>query len=188
MVIYDNCDMSRITKRFTGDLALTREEYNRLIAVADNFEDRLLLMIGCSLGIRRSDIVRIKLENINFDRHEISYQEKKKGNRIRTVPIPPKLETELKLFMVEQKRKTGNIFSFKDRQSWNRFASLCDKAGVKRRPIHSLRSTCISFLIDSGFSVGEAAKIIGDTESTVFQHYIGCTNTYMNEKMRSVII
>jgi integrase len=180
--------MTRITKRYTGDLALTRDEYDRLISVADNFEDRLLLMIGCSLGCRRSDIVRMRLENINFDRHEISYQEKKKGDRIRTVPIPPKLETELKLYMVEQKRKTGNIFSFKDRQSYNRFATLCDKASVKRRPIHSLRSTCISFLINAGFSVAESAKIIGDKESTVFTHYIGASSTYLNDKMRKLVI
>jgi len=180
--------MTRIIKRYTGDLALTRDEYDRLISVADNFEDRLLLMIGCCTGMRRSDIVRLKLENINFDRHEISYQEKKKGDKIRTVPIPQRLETELKLYEVEQKRKTGNIFSFKDRQSWNRFAALCDKAGVTRRPIHSMRSTAISFLISAGFSVAESAKIIGDTESTVFQHYIGASSMYLNDKMRMVVV
>jgi integrase len=180
--------MSKPVKRHTGDIALTRSEYDRLISVATNFEDRLLLMIGCSLGLRRSDIVRLRLENINFDRHELSYTERKKGDRIRTVPIPPKLETELKLYEVEQKRKTGNIFSFKDRQSWNRFAALCDKAGVSRRPIHSLRSTCISFLIDAGFSVAESAKIIGDNESTVFNHYIGASSTYLNDKMRLVVV
>ena len=145
-------------------------------------------MIGGSLGLRRSDIVRLKLENINFNRHEISYQEKKKGNRIRTVPIPPRLETELKIFMVEQKRKSGNIFSCKDRQMWNRFADLCKRAGVARRPIHSLRSTCISFLMEAGFSAAEAAKVIGDNESIVFNHYISCTNNYMNEKMKLVVI
>lgn len=180
--------MTRITKRYTGDLALTRDEYDRLISVADNFEDRLLLMIGVSIGCRRSDIVRMKLENINLNRHEISYYEKKKGDRIRTVPIPPKLETELKLYMVEQKRKSGNIFSFKDRQAWNRFNAMCDRAGVTRRPIHSLRSTCVFFLMEAGFSVAECAKIIGDNESTVFKHYLGCTNTYMNDKMRKLVI
>lgn len=180
--------MAKQTIRYTGDVALSREEYNKLIAAATTLQDRLMLMIGVSLGLRRSDLSRVRLENINFDRHELTYLEKKKGNRARTVPIPPKLETEFKLYMSEQKRKTGPIFDVSDRQLWNRFAAICDAAGVARRPVHALRSTCVAFLMDANFSVAEAAKILGDNESTVFKHYISQTSSYLNDKMRSVEI
>lgn len=176
------------TIRTTGECALSREEYQKLIAHAENFQDRLMLMIGVGLGLRRSDLARVRLENIDFDKHELKYLEKKKKDRARTVPIPPKLETELKLYRVEQKRTSGPIFTCSDRQLWNRFAALCDRAGVARRPVHALRSTCVSFLMNADFSVAEAAKILGDTESTVFQHYISQTSSYLNDKMRKVDI
>lgn len=179
-------NMFKPIKRYTGDVALSRDEYNKLLAAATTLEDRLMLMIGVSLGLRRSDLSRVRLENINFDKHEFMYLEKKKKDRARSVPIPPKLETELKLFMKEQKRKSGPIFSCTDRQLWNRFAAICDAAGVERRPVHALRSTCVAFLMDADFSVAEAAKILGDNESTVFKHYISQTSSYLNDKMRKL--
>jgi len=178
--------MIQQTIRYTGDVALSRDEYNKLLAAATTLEDRLMLMIGVALGLRRSDLARVRLENINFDRHELTYLEKKKKNRARSVPLPPKLETELKLFMKEQRRKHGPIFSCSDRQLWNRFAIICDTAGVKRRPIHALRSTCVSFLMEADFTVAEAAKILGDAESTVFKHYISQTSAYLSDKMRKL--
>lgn len=172
----------------TGEYALTHEEYDKLKAVATNYQDRLLLMIGVSIGCRRSDIVNIRWENIDYTKHELRYTEKKKKNKIRVVPIPLALESEFRVIQSMLKQNSGKIFSFGERQSWTRFNDLCDLAGISRRPIHALRSTCIRFLMDKGFSVAESAKIIGDKESTVFDHYISASSSYLGDKMKDLSV
>lgn len=157
---------------YTGELALTREEYNKLLSVCDDPQDRLLLMVGVSLGLRRSDLVRIMVRNIDFTSNTLTYNEKKKGNRIRTVPLSNKLSNELKMYLkLSNKGVNDRLFNFMDRQAWNRYNALCDKAGIKRRPIHTLRSTCCKFLLQSGWRPEEVASLIGDNVSTVMEHY-----------------
>lgn len=157
---------------YSGEQALTRIEYQKLLDVCDDQEDKLLLMIGVSLGLRRSDIVRIQINNIDFQNNTLSYLEMKKKNRLRIVPLSPKLANELKIFIKLSGRKiTGKLFSFGERQSWNRFNKLCDRAGIPRRPIHCLRATCCKFYLEAGLRPEQVAKIIGDRVETVMLHY-----------------
>jgi len=170
---------------YSGEQSLTRIEYQKLLDVCDNGEDRLLLMIGVSLGLRRSDIVRIAINNINFHDNVISYQEMKKKNRLRTVPIPPKLANELKIFIKLSGRKiTDKLFSFGERQSWNRFNRLCDKAGIPRRPIHCLRATCCKFYLEAGLRPEQVAKIVGDRVETIMLHYSIPSNGELQQLMK----
>jgi len=157
---------------YSGEQALTREEYNKLMAVCDDQEDKLLLMIGVSLGLRRSDIVRIQVNNIDFENNTISYLERKKKDRLRTVPMSPKLENELKIFLkLSGKGLSDKIFSFGDRQAYNRFNSLCEKAGIPKRPIHVLRASCCKFYLEAGLRPDQIAKIVGDRVETIMLHY-----------------
>ncbi|MDD2262638.1 MAG: hypothetical protein PHW20_10275, partial [Clostridia bacterium] len=50
----------------TGEYALTRKEYDKALAACQNLEDRVLIMVGCTLGLRRSDIVRLEWANIDI--------------------------------------------------------------------------------------------------------------------------
>lgn len=156
---------------YTGEKALTRVEYDKLISVCDDHEDRILLMLGVSLGLRRSDLVKVLVQDIHLEDGLLTYREKKKNMRSRTVPIPQKLKAELTIYIKSKNLRGGPLLSFGDRQAYNRFNALCDKAGVERRPIHSLRATCVKFCRDAGWTVEETAKLIGDEVSTVQRHY-----------------
>ncbi|RLG23665.1 hypothetical protein DRN76_05090, partial [Methanosarcinales archaeon] len=70
----------------TGQFALTRKEYDKLLQVCGTLEDELLLKMGVAFGLRREDIVNIRIADINLDEASMTYFEKKK-NRIRTVPL-----------------------------------------------------------------------------------------------------
>lgn len=172
----------------TGELALTKEQIDKILKVAPTYEDRLLIMIGVSLGLRRSDLVKIRIENINFKEGTLSYIEKKKKGRILARPMPDALKNELELYL-KDKPKYGPLFTFCDRTAWNRFNKLCDKAGVPRRPIHALRATCIKLHQNQGWSVEQTAKLIGDTVATVQEHYATPTQVELSKMMkeRSVI-
>lgn len=156
---------------YSGEKALTKEEYEKLLAVCDEHEDRVLIMVSVGLGLRRSDLVRLQVQNIDLAGGSLSYQEKKKGNRIRIVPIPPKLRNELAIYIKSKGLRGGPLFTCKDRQAYNRFNALCVKAGIDKRPIHALRATCAKFCQQAGWSVEETAKFLGDTVETIERHY-----------------
>lgn len=169
----------------TGEKSLTRDEYERVLAVCGRLEDRVLMMMAVSLGLRRGDIVRVKISDIDFEKHQLKYLEKKKGDRIREVPMGPKLEQELKMLINTIPKGQKTIFSFGDRQAYNRLQTLCDRAGVDRRPFHALRATCIKFCQDMGWTSEETAKLVGDTIEVIQNHYSTPSDAEMKEVMQT---
>ena len=173
-------------KYFTGEKALTRDEYLKLLSLVESSEDKLLLLIGAGLGTRRADMSRLVVRNFDFNNHTVTYLEKKKGNAPHTAPLPDKLEQELKIFIKERKLGLNDrIFSIKDRQLCNHFYALLDKAGLERRGIHSLRGTCVKFCQSRGWTVEQTAKLINDKIATVQVHYATPSQSEMIEVMKN---
>jgi integrase len=157
---------------YTGEKALTEEEYKKVLSFADTGEKKLLLMIGAGLGIRRFDMSRIIVRNINFNDHTIVYLEKKKHDAPHTVPLPQSLEQELKIYINDQKKGINDrLFSVHDRQLCNWFYEMLQNANISKRGIHSLRGTCVKLCQKQGWSIEQTAKLINDRVSTVQEHY-----------------
>lgn len=169
----------------TGEKALTRKEYEAILSVCGTLEDRVMLMMAVALGLRRGDLVRVKISNIDFTNHLLTYQEKKKGDRIRVVPIGPRLEQEIRMLIRTIPKGQDTLFSFKDRQAYNRFNALCEKAGIGRRPFHALRATCIKFCQAAGWSPEQVAELTGDTIEVIQAHYTTPSQGEMCEVMKN---
>jgi integrase len=171
----------------TGEYALTRKEYDKALAACQNLEDRVLIMVGCSIGLRRDDIIRLEWGNIDIRDPEnatVTYQEKKKGNRIRTVPIGPKLAQELTILRNTQPKTQKTVFSFKGRQAYNRFQKVCRIAGIEGRPFHALRATAIKFMQAARWSPEQISEITGDTIRTIQEHYVTPSKSELAESAR----
>ena len=168
----------------TGELSLTQKEYDKLLSACDNLQDRMLIMVGCSLGLRRSDIVRLEWDNIDYTNMEIRYREKKKGDRIRVVPIGPKLTQELKIMQNASDIKRKTLFTFGDRQAYTRFNKVCERAGIPKRPFHALRATAIKRMQAAGWKPEEVAEIVGDSIRTIQEHYATPSRSELAEAAR----
>lgn len=169
----------------TGEKALTRKEYDRVLEACGVLEDRVMVMLGVSLGLRRGDLVRVKVSNIDFKNHQLTYLEKKKGDRVRVVPIGQKLEQEIGMLIKTIPKGQDTLFSFKDRQAYNRFNTLCEKAGIGPRPFHALRATCIKFCQAGGWSPEQVSELTGDTIEVIQAHYATPSQAEMAETMRT---
>jgi integrase len=167
----------------TGEKALTRKEYDRVLEVCGVLEDRVMVMLAVSLGLRRGDLVRVRVANVDFHNHQLTYLEKKKGDRVRVVPIGPKLEQEIRMLIGTLPKGQDTLFSFKDRQAYNRFNTLCEKAGIGPRPFHALRATCIKFCQLSGWSPEQVSELTGDTIEVIQAHYLTPSQAEMKETM-----
>ena len=169
----------------TGEFALTRKEYEKLIAACANLEDRVMIMMGVAIGLRRSDIVEVKWINIDFEKSELNYNEKKKGNRLRNVPLGPKLLQELRILKNTQPKSQKTILSFGDRQAHTRFNKVCDIAGIPRRPIHALRATAIKFMQQAGWAPEQVAEMTGDSIRTIQKHYLTPSRSELAEAAKN---
>jgi integrase len=169
----------------TGEYALTRGEYEKLLQAAGSIEDRVMVMLGASLGLRRGDLVRVKVSDVDFKNNALSYHEKKKGDRIRTVPIGPRMALELKILMGTLAAGQETVFTFKDRQAYNRWITLCDVARIPRRPFHALRATAIKFAQAAGWTPEQVAELTGDTIKVIQEHYATPSRAEMGELVKA---
>jgi len=157
--------------------ALGPTDYKRLLRACNTIEDELMIRLAVSLGLRRKDLSRIKINNIDFDHRRLTYYEHKK-RRDRTVPLSPALLQLLRKFIntIDKKEREGYLFSWGksehgDLTAWRRLQKLCDLSGIDRRPFHSLRGTCVKFKQKEGWSPAQVAALIGDEIETVQKHY-----------------
>jgi len=74
----------------TGEKALTREEYDKLVKVITDLQDELMIRLGIATGIRREDLCNIECDNINLkDKTMLFYESKKSRNK--TVDLPDEI-------------------------------------------------------------------------------------------------
>jgi len=173
-------------KYFTGEKAFTKAEFDKLLSVVKNSEDRIMLLLGASLGIRRYDLSRVIVRNINFTNHTVTYLEKKKGDAPHTAYMPERLEQELSIYIKEKKLGLNDkIFTCKDRQLCNRFYAILDEAGIERRGIHSLRGFCVKMCQKNGWTIEQTAKHINDLVTTVQVHYASPSGSEMLEVVKT---
>jgi len=170
--------------RYTsGQLSLSKEKVEQLFLKSHTYEERLLLLIGFSIGLRRGDLVRIELEHIDTKNSTLSYFEMKKGNLLKTVPLTLRLNQEL-IRYIKFLGKTNNKYLFPNRQknsscdhmsdktAYNIFNTICARANIKTPiPITVMRSSCVKIKVSCGWTIEQVAALIGDKASTVMDHY-----------------
>jgi len=123
---------------------LTKAEYERLLAVAKQKNERLYLLMQtiCSTGIRISELRFVTVEAVNKGRADIQA----KGKR-RTVFFPKQLCQMLRQYLKAQNIKKGAVFVTKNgipmnrSNIWTSMKKLCVEANVSSEKVfpHNLR-------------------------------------------------
>lgn len=172
-ILYENREKAerklRSDRYTTGQKALTRNEYNKLIEVVDNIEDELLIKIAVATGLRREDLCNIWIANIDINNKTLIFHESKK-NLDRTINLPDSIIILIKKFL-KTIEKRDYLFSFVGRTAYRHFNHWCRIAGIYERPFHALRATCIKFCKDAGWSDEQVSALTGDSIGVIQQHY-----------------
>jgi len=161
----------------SGQKALTPAQVDKLLSVIDNLNDEVLLKLAISAGIRRHDVSKIMVDNINFDDCYVEFSEKKKGGRIKRTYISQDVINTIKKW-VKIKPK-GNKYLFPgrgskpiaDKTAYNILQKYLKRAGLPARPFHALRATAYKIAQEKGWSVRQAAEHIGDSTRVAEEHY-----------------
>jgi len=167
----------------TGREALTQSEVERLLSKIGNLEDELLLSLAVASGIRREDIVSILTANVQFSNEDIDakitfFEAKKKRNwqvfiSGQTVKL---LRQHLNIignskWLFPARGRTKSKGHLSGRTAYNVYQRYLQSAGIKGRPFHTLRATCMKLAKSRGWSVEQTMEQTGDTWRTVTEHY-----------------
>jgi integrase len=185
----------------SGALALTVEEATKLLGAVDNTRDSALLALAISTGIRREDVVAIRLGDVDAERGSVTFYESKK-RRTRTVPIDGGGLRALRQYVHGIPR--GQVWLFPGghgnrprtvpgrptpkhltgRAAWNVLNHWLRVAGLEPRPFHALRSTCYKMAKARGWSPEQAAALIGDSVRVAMEVYGVSTPGELKEAAR----
>jgi len=165
----------------SGEKALTRVEWEKLQGAIDNIEDELLIKMAISTGIRRDDLVSIRIGNISLQDATLTFHESKKDID-RTISISPEIVQLIKKYLNTVKNeKREHLFDFSGRTAWNKLDRACRMAGIPPRPFHALRATCIKFCKIAGWTPEQVSKLTGDSFRVIQEHYMTPSEAEMKE-------
>ena len=152
-------------------VVLSLEEVTRLIDAARNLYHRTLLMTLYSTAVRRSELCRLQVSDIDSQRMMIRITQGK-GSRDREVPLSPILLEALRVYWRWMKPKTylfpGTVHHRRADVPitanivWLACHQAALRAGIsKRLSPHSLRHSCATHLLDAGADLRTIQVLLG---------------------------
>ena len=162
---------------------LTLDECSRIFSFVDNPKHKLLLLLGYGAGLRRSEIVGLRWEDILFDEHKIHIKQSK-GNKDRMVMLPYSIVAYLhdyrKLFpsddWVFTGQYKGEALSTGTVQTIMHNAVV--KAGLeKKATVHTLRHSFATHLLEGGTDIRYIQELLGHSSIKTTMVY-----THINPK------
>jgi site-specific recombinase XerD len=160
---------------------LSAEEVGSLLAAANNLKHRVLLQAAYSAGLRVSELVHLKITDIDSDRMMIRVDQGK-GHKDRYTLLSPRLLQDLRDYW-RKYRPSSWLFPGQnpdrplDRSSASKvFDAAKEKAGIhKVGGIHSLRHAFATHLLEAGVDARTIQILMGHRSILSTMRYLQVT-------------
>ncbi|MEE9573889.1 MAG: site-specific integrase [Candidatus Neomarinimicrobiota bacterium] len=163
--------------------SLTIEEQKKLLEHAKSYEDVVLFKLALQTGIRREDIVKIQLGNVNVTARSITFWEAKK-KRFWTVPISKGLIMDIVRYKLSLPKGHKLLFGFTGRTAYNKLQKTLLNAGIKKHiSFHDLRRSFVKTAKRQGLSDKAIQQITGDTQKVLQRHYENLDQDELKEEI-----
>ena len=159
---------------------LTMQEIWKIICSTNNFKHRMILMTTYSGGLRASETINLKPENI--DNKTMLIKVKGKGKKDRYTLLSKRLLVELRAYYRAYRPKTYLFPSaFKKEKdqplSYETIRTVYEdarnKAGVKRGAgVHTLRHSFATHLLEAGYDLRKIQVLMGHARLTSTMIYL----------------
>jgi integrase/recombinase XerD len=145
-----------------------------------NSKHQAILSLIYSVGLRVSEVVNFKIEDIDSKR-KIIYIKNAKGKKDRILPLSENVLKLLRRYYLEHKPK-GYLFNGQNSQKYS--ISSCQKIYKKYidqgSSIHCLRHSCFTHLLESGTNLRIIQKIAGHSSSKTTEIYTQVSKKALN--------
>ena len=168
---------------------LSREEVKRVLAGVENLKHRVLLMTTYAAGLRVSEVVRVRVTDIDSQRMVLRV-EQGKGRKDRYTLLSPRLLAELRRYY-RVYRPTEWLFTDRrrptpmDPRSASRiYQAAKQRAGIhKAGGIHMLRHAFATHLLESGTDVVTIQRMLGHERIETTARYLHVTRQALAERV-----
>jgi len=144
---------------------LTENEVSKLLEAASP-SLKTFILIGLNTGLRRSNIINLKWEDID-GRNGVIHVLKTKSGKSYGIPINDAMKNLLR--DLSQHGTQGRIFEVTNLQKeWQKAVK---KAGLKDCPIHVLRHTYASHLVMKGANLFTVSQFLGHSNTKMTARY-----------------
>lgn len=176
------CSMPSIKQTYPLPIILSKDEVKRLIYSTLNKNHRMILSVLYSCGLRLSELISIRLREIDFDRKEILVHGK--GRRDRFVPLNDNVSDLIKEctsdlgyndYLCTTIRK-GKLDKTKRKMCCRSISCIINqcakRAGIiKRTYPHLLRHSFATHLLEDGIDIRYIQVLLGHTSILATAYY-----------------
>ncbi len=153
---------------------LTRDEVSKLINSAETRKSRLILSLLYSSGLRVSELVNLKPQDINFAEN-IGWVRGGKGSKDRMFTLSSNLAGEIKEYL-KRKENSRYLFSEEDplttRNIQKIVKQLRTKADIQKKITpHTLRHSFATHLLENGTDIRMIQALLGHSSLNTTQIY-----------------
>lgn len=152
---------------------LTKEEVKSLIGVCDTIKSRLMVSFLYSSGLRVSELVKLRVQDIRFDEH-MGWARSGKGGKDRMFILSDQLTKEVSDYL--KKRENEFLFSkekpLSTRNVQKIIKRLREKAGLQKKVTpHTLRHSFATHLLEGGTDIRLIQTLLGHASLNTTQLY-----------------
>jgi site-specific recombinase XerD len=169
---------------------LSIEEVARLINASGNLFRRALLMTVYGTGMRRSEVVRLKVRDIDSKRMIIRVVQGK-GGKDRDLPLSPELLETLRAYWRWRKPKEylfpsrgerrGPDVPLSDKTVWHVCGDAARKAGITKHVTpHTLRHSWATHLLEAGTDLRTIQMLLGHGDLETTARYIHLSREHLH--------
>lgn len=162
-------------------IVLSRAEIDKIIEKTRNLKHKLLLALSYSAGLRVSEVVSLKIGDLNLEELTIHIKEAK-GKKDRLTLLSKKLVNDLQI-LVSGKKPEDLLFiserggKLAERTAQKIFENSLKKAGICRpATFHSLRHSFATHLLENGTDIRYVQELLGHQNIRTTQIYTQVTN------------
>jgi len=175
-------EIPRPKKQMQNPTLFNQDEIVAILKATENVKHKTMLMIAYSAGLRVSEVVALKPENIDSKRMCLHIVQGK-GKKDRMVGLSPVLLVMLRAYWKEYKPKVylfegqepGTPYTTRSLQEVMQQAKA--KANItKKGSIHALRHSFATHLLDKGTDVTMIMKLLGHNDIRTTLRYLHVSN------------
>jgi site-specific recombinase XerD len=173
-------EIERPRKKQTLPTVLSKLEIKAMIAAASNVKHKCIISLLYSAGLRRSELLKLKVADIDSTRMSIRV-EQSKGNKDRITLLSKNVLKDLRKYYLEWQPKVylfegadGGMYSESSLAQVVRKAAR--KAGIRKRVTpHTLRHSFATHLLENGTSLRHIQLLLGHKNSKTTEIYTHVT-------------
>jgi len=177
---YDKVSFTRPRGEKKLPVVIDNDFIIKQLSKIENIKHKAILSITYSVGLRVSEVINLKIEDIDSKRM-IIHIKNAKGRKDRVVPLSEKILKLLREYFLEYR---PNTHLFNGQKSLTYSSGSCNKIVKKylgdKYHIHQLRHSCFTHLLECGVDLRIIQTIAGHSSSKTTEIY-----THVSKKVLS---